>query len=249
MKKYIRIGLAGVLLFTACHGKDDLAKKKEEMAKLQASRENLDTQIDSLQSQIDKLDTAAAAAKKAKLVTVQTIAPGVFKHYIELNGKVDANNVSFVAPRGGPGVVTQLFVQQGDHVRKGQVLLKLDDAVIEQAYNTSKQAITTAQTQLSYLQDIYQRTQNLYNQGVGSKVNLLTAQNNVANAQNQLAIAQKQSQQALEQLNTTSVTSDVDGVVNIMTVKVGETFGSVGSGQIEIVNNGDLKAIASVPEN
>ena len=68
----------------------------------------------------------------------------------------------------------------------------------------------------------------MWNQNIGTEVQLLTAKNNVANAEDQLKAAQENAKVVLEQLNTTSVTSDVDGVADQVTVKVGELFGSHG---------------------
>ncbi|MEI9935409.1 MAG: hypothetical protein WDM71_11305 [Ferruginibacter sp.] len=52
------------------------------------------------------------------------------------------------------------------------------------------------------------------------------------------------------QLNTSNVYSDVDGVADIMTVKVGEIFSGGSQGDvIKIVNNSALKVTAVIPEN
>ena len=58
---------------------------------------------------------------------------------------------------------------------------------------------------------------------------------------------QEQIKVTAEQLNTTNVYSDVDGIAETVMVKVGELFG--GMGQIKIVNTSHLKVIANVPEN
>jgi len=50
-------------------------------------------------------------------------------------------------------------------------------------------------------------------------------------------------------VKTAEVYSDVSGVADLVTVKRGEIFGSVGSGVIKIVNNSLLKATSNMPEN
>ncbi|UAY52185.1 efflux RND transporter periplasmic adaptor subunit [Ferruginibacter albus] len=249
MKQYLIIGTTAVIvLLSSCGGKKDnnggLSEKKAQLEKLKE-------QVKTLQAEVDKLDTSAANAQKAKLVAVQTIQLSDFTHYIKLQGKIDAENISYIAPSGAPGLVKAVYVKQGDHVRKGQALLKLDDAVMKQAYVTAQQNVENAKTQLAYLQNIYQRQQNLWNQNIGTEVQVISAKNNAATAENQLKTAQESAKQALAQLNTTNVNSDVDGIADIVNIRVGETFqGMTQQGpQIEIVNNSNLKAKGVIPEN
>jgi len=250
MKQYLIIGTATALLFLSSCGagnKDNAAilkDKKDQLEKLKADEKTL-------QDEISKLDTSSANAQKAKLVTVETIQGSDFNHYIKLQGRVDALNISYIAPRGNPGLVKAVYVKQGDVVKKGQLLLKLDDAVIKQGYATAQQNVENAKTQLAYLQNIYQRQQNLWNQNIGTEVQLITAKNNVASAEDQLKTAQESAKQSLEQLNTTNIVSDVDGIADQVNVRVGETFqGVTASGpQIEIVNNSALKVKTTIPQN
>jgi len=252
MKQYLMIGVTAIFLLSSCGGgKDTLAAKKAQMEQLKADKQKLDDQIKSLQAELDQLDPSSGDAQKAKLVAVQTIALTDFKHYIQSQGKVDALNISYISPTGGPGVVKELYVQQGDQVKKGQLLLKLDDAVLKQNYTAAQQNLQTLNTQVAYAQDIYNRQQNLWSQGIGTEVQLLTAKNNVANLKDQLKTAEENVKAVWEQVNTTNVYSDVSGVADQVNVRVGETFtGATAQGpQIEIVNNSNLKVTTSIPEN
>jgi len=252
MKQYLVIGITAMFLLSSCGGsKDQLTAKKAEMEKLKIEKQQIDDSIASVQAVIDKLDTTSADAQKAKLVAVQTIALTDFKHYIQSQGKVDALNISYISPAGAPGVVKEIYVQQGDQVKKGQLLLKLDDAIIKQNYTAAQQNLQTLNTQVAYAQDIYNRQQNLWSQGIGTEVQLLTAKNNVANLKDQLKTAQENVKSVWEQVNTTNVYSDVDGVADQVNIRVGETFSgaTLGGPQIEIVNNSNLKVTTSIPEN
>lgn len=216
--------------------KDDLAGKKSELEKLKGEKSKLDDQIRVLEDEIAKLDTTAAASH-GKLVAITTVAEQPFEHFIDLQGRVDADNISVVTPRGGPGQVKSIFIKKGDIVHKGQVLLKLDDAV------TLKQ-LQTLKTQLAYAEDILRRQKNLWEQGIGTEVQLKTAENSVNSLR--------------DQINTltagwemTNVTSDVDGYVEQLNLKPGETFvGMAGTvPQIQIVNTSSLKIVTELPEN
>lgn len=211
-----------------------LGEKKAELAKLQTEASDLAKKISTLEAEILKLDTAAAAAAdKGKLVALTTVALQDFSHFIELQGRVDADNISYVTPRGGPGQVKQIFVQKGDVVRVGQPILKLDDRIILQQQDQLK-------SQLAFAQDLLRRREDLWKQNIGSEVELLSARNNVTQLEKQLVTLK-------EQWSMTNVMAEVNGVVDDVMVKVGEIF--QGGPQIRIVNTSSLKVVTDVPEN
>lgn len=211
---------------------NSLAQKKARLEQLKKQQDDLNKQIAALQAEIIKEDPSASP-EKAKLVAIEKLATGNFTHYINLQGKVDAENIAYVMPRGQGGQVKAVYVKQGDYVKKGQLLLKLDDALI-------KQQIEQAQTQLRFAKDLYQRRSNLWKENIGTEVELTTAKNNVDQAQHQLDLLN-------EQLSYTNVYAEMSGVADEVTVKVGENFPTLG--QIKLVNTSDLKVTAQVPEN
>lgn len=238
-----------ILTLAACGGKEDksaLAKKKGELEKLKADQKGLADKISKLQDEIDKLDPNAAKAN-AKLVVLSPIGAGSFDHYIDLQGKVDAYNVAYIAPRGQGGFVKAIYVKQGDHVSKGQTILKLDGAVLSQSLAAAQQQLGGVKAQLDQAKSIYQRQQNLWKQNIGTEIQVLNAKTNMEALQSQYNAAQANIKLAQEQLNTTNIVSEIDGTVNILNVKVGEFFN--GGQQIQVVNNNDLKLTVNVPEN
>jgi membrane fusion protein (multidrug efflux system) len=251
MKKY-NVVLITLLLavIQSCGGgsdKNGLSEKKAELQKLQKERAALDEKINLLDIEISKLDSNATSTDIAKLVAVTPVSVEPFNHYIDLRGKIDAENISFITPRGMGGQVKAMFVKEGDAVKKGQLLLKLDDAIMRQSLAAARQQLEGIKTQLSFARNIYERQNNLWQKGIGTEVQLISAKTNVEGLQNQLQSVEEQVKVAAEQLNTTNVYSDVDGVAETVMVKVGELFG--GMGQIKIVNTSQLKATAIVPEN
>jgi RND family efflux transporter MFP subunit len=212
-----------------------LAGKKAQLVTLKSEQDKLTQQINTLEAEILKADPAAAAAAKAKLVALTAMAPTSFTHYIDLQGNVDAENVSMIAPRGTGGVVKQRLVNKGDVVRKGQLLLKLDDAV-------QRTQLANAQTQLAYAKDLYQRRKNLWDQKIGTEVDLINAKNSVDQATDQIKVLQ-------EQLDYTNVYADIDGIVDDITVKVGEMFSASNSqAQLRLINTDRMKVVVDVPE-
>ncbi len=229
--------------------KGELGDMKVKLEKLKKDKSGLDMQIRQLEEQIAKADPTSVQAQK--LVSVDTLRMQDFTHFIELQGKVDADNVVYVAPPGAPGIVRAIYVQAGSRVSRGQTLVKLDDALARQGVIAAQQQAGVIKSRLAQAQTLYERHQNLWKQNIGAEVNVINAKAEVDALQSQLRAAQAQVNAAQEQLNQTSVKAQISGVVDKVNVKVGEQFtGMAGQEpQIQIVNNSNLKVVTQVPEN
>ena len=243
------LSIVAMFILASCgnSAKDSNATLNDKKAELQ----KLKDQSKKLEEDITKLDTAAAKAEKPKLVALTTIAPETFTHYIDLQGKIESENISYVAPRNGGGVVRSVYVKKGDVVRKGQILLQMDDAVARQSVAVQEQSVESAKTQLALAQDVYKRRKNLWDQGIGAEIDVVKDKSTVDNITSQLNAQQESLKIAKEQLGFTTVRADVDGVAEDVNVRVGEMFtGVLGNApQIKIVNNSHLKATTQIPEN
>jgi membrane fusion protein, multidrug efflux system len=258
MKKITQISIAifATVLMASCGNskKDDAAAindKKAALEKLKSSKAKNDEEIAKLQAELEKIDSSTANAAKIKLVGIAPVTTQDFKHYIDLQGHVDAENISYISPRGMPGQVKAVYVQQGQYVKKGQLLLKLDDAIVQQQITASKQQLEGIKTQLGFAKNLYQRQKNLWEQGIGTEVQLITAKTNVESLENQLKAAGENVKIAVEQMKTTNVYSDVNGIADIVAIRVGETFQGMSAmgPQIKIVNTSNLKVVTNIPEN
>lgn len=241
-KKLMILSIAASLILSACGGsgakdsKGQLNDKKTKLEKLKADKGKLDGEIKSLEDEIAKLDPAAKS-NRAKLVGTSPVTRQDFVHYIELQGKVDANDIVIVTPRGMPAQVKEIYVKRGDMVKKGQLLMKLDDAIM-------LQQLEGLNTQLNYAQNIYNRQKNLWDQGIGTEVQLITAKNGVDALEKQIATLK-------ENWKTSFVYAPISGVADVVNIKAGEIFnGASAMGpQLQIVNSSSLKVVTEVPEN
>ncbi len=256
MKQYLVLGALALIILSGCgsskkEGNAVLNDKKASLEKLKGEQDAIGSKITELELEISKLDTSAAANQKTKLVAIKTIEASDFAHYIELQGRVDAENISYISPRGGGGQVKDVLVKQGDHVKKGQLLLRLDNAIQQQQVAATRQQLEGVKTQLALAKSLYERQNNLWTQGIGTEVQLITAKTNVTALQNQLSLIGEQIKVAQEQMNTANVYSDVSGIADVVNIKVGELFqGQTAAGpQIKIVNNATLKVVSNIPEN
>ncbi|MEO6583219.1 MAG: efflux RND transporter periplasmic adaptor subunit [Ferruginibacter sp.] len=225
-----------------------ITEKKTSIAKLKAQQGKTDAEIKKLEEELAAIDTASGNSKKVTLVGIKPVGTQDFQHYIDLQGKIDAENISYVSPRGMGGQVRALYIKAGDYVKKGQLVLRLDDAIARQSVTAARQSLEVLRTQISYAKNIYQRQKNLWDQGIGSEVQLLTAKNNVESLEKQLRSAQENVQVSVVSANTSNVYADVSGVADVVNIHVGEIF-APGSQQIKIVNTSSLKVVSNVPEN
>lgn len=227
---------AVVLLMTACGGKTELEKKKAELESLKAGQVEQSKKITALEKEIAKLDTSFKLPEKPKLVVLSPISTTAFTHYIDLQGKIETDNAAIVTPRGQGGQVKALYVKQGDNVRKGQLLMKLDDAI-------TRRQIEGVNVQLKLAKDLYQRRKNLWDQKIGTEVELLNAKTQVENLEKQIDLYN-------EDLSMSNVYAEIGGVAERVNIKVGETFSGATAAMygITIVNTSNLKVTADVPE-
>lgn len=236
MKKSLIISMLFVL--AACSGTQqenkDVTAKKAELEKLTKDRDALSEKITALESEILKLG-GSSAPEKVKLVEVTALATQDFAHYIELQGKITTEQSYYVTPRGMGGQVKQVLVKQGDQVKKGQLVMKLEDGIVQQN-------IKQVESQLAFAKNIFSRQENLWKEGIGTEVQFLSSKNNVESLEKQLDLVK-------EQLSTTLVYAEVSGIVDAVTIKVGETFMGSPMATITIINPSAMKAVVDVPEN
>ena len=223
--------------------------KKVELEKLKSEKNKTEEKIKALEAEIAKLDTGAAKSEKVKLVSVIPVTAQNFQHFIDLQGRIDAENISYISPRGMGGQVRQIFVKKGDNVRKGQLLLKLDDVVARQNVVAMRQSMGSVKTQIDLARSVYQRQKNLWNQNIGTEVQLLQAETNVKTLENQLKTMQENVKIAQEQAGLSNVYSDVSGVADEVNIHVGETFTGSPMAGIKIINTSALKVVTDIPEN
>ncbi|RYZ17473.1 MAG: efflux RND transporter periplasmic adaptor subunit, partial [Chitinophagaceae bacterium] len=172
----------------------------------------------------------------AKLVAVQPLSTDNFTHFIELQGRVESSNISYAAPRNGGGLVKAVYVTQGQAVRKGQLLLKLDDAV-------QRTQVAAVEAQLATARDLYNRQQRLWKEDIGTEVQLVQARSAVTGLEKQLATAR-------EGMSMSNIYAEASGIADEVTVHAGEMFAANPMGpHIKIVNNSALKVTANIPEN
>ena len=247
--------LLPVFLLVACGGNKgkngDVAQLRQQIEKIKKEKTALEATLRDLEQQLELADPSAA--KTALLVSVDTLQKGAFAHYIDLQGRVEAEDMAYVAPSGMGGLVKAVYVKTGQRVTKGQTLLKLDDAVARQQLAAAQQQTGMLKARVEQAQTILQRYENLWKQNIGAEISVVNARADVEALNAQLRAAQAQVAMAQEQVNMTNVKAEISGVIEEVNVKVGELFSAQAAATpgmgIRIVNNSRLKVVTNIPEN
>ena len=141
----------------------ELRVKKQELSQQQSE---IKRQIALLESKINTLDDT----KHAAIITTITLNDTIFKHYAEIQGDVETNQNIVIYPQFS-GILTQVYVKEGQKVSKGQVLAKIDDGGL-----SSQVAQVQAQTALA--KTTFERQARLWEQKIGSEIQYLQAKTN-----------------------------------------------------------------------
>lgn len=207
----------------------DLTAIRAKKTELVNAQNELKTEIDSLNAAIDKLDVK----KKAALVTAETLQDTLFKHYFEVQGNVNTDQ-NIVLYAEYTGVLTQLYVKEGQRVAKGQRLAKIDDGGLG-----SELARQEAQTALA--KTTYERQKRLWDQKIGSEINYLEAKTNYE-------AMQAATDQLRSRVGKTVITAPFSGIVDNTLADQGQVVNAGQTGVLRLVNLSDMYVEASIPE-
>lgn len=223
--KFLYIILASVIV--ACSPSD----KKAELEKLKKQKAELETKIATIEEELSKADTTSK--DKASEVAVMALSPQLFKTFIEIQGKVDADeNVSLSSEM--PGTVTKINVKVGDEVTKGQVLAETDTRAAQQQLND-------LQTNLDLAKQVFEKQKNLWEQKIGTEIQYLSAKTTKESLENKMAALQ-------EQIRMSKVVSPINGTVDAVNIKIGQAI-APGIPAINVINFANLKVKADVAES
>ena len=150
------------------------------------------------------------------------------------------------------GRIDRYFVEEGQAVRKGDVLVQLDDREYRAAVGRAEAAIVSARANLSLAESELRRGRKLSGEGVISAQELDTLVNRERVARATIAQLEAELAQSKVNLEYTTLRSPADGVVLAKLKEVGEIAvpgGFAGSGDlVRLANLGDLRAEVDVNE-
>ena len=148
------------------------------------------------------------------------------------------------------GMITEILIEEGESVSKGQVLFIIDQTPYKAAYQIAAANVKSAEAALSTAELIYQSNKDLFEQDVVSEFDLLTAQNNLIEAQARLALCKAEEVNASNNLSYTEVRSPVNGVASMIPYRVGALVSSsIAQPLVTVSDDSSVYAYFSMAEN
>jgi len=186
------------------------AQLPKNLEALNTQKAALKKQIDSLSSKLKLVEnkiTELDTTKRLAVVTTLNPKEDEFKHFIEVQGTVKADqSVELHSEMGG--TITRIYVKEGQRVRKGQTLAQLDASVINNN-------IAQLQTQVDLAKTTFERQERLWNQKIGSEIQYLQAKAQKEGLENNL-------NSLYSQANKMKVKAPFSGTIDEVFVKMGE---------------------------
>lgn len=167
---------------------------------------------------------------------VETVTPGTFEQSTSYPATIKGKQDIEIRPKVA-GFITQLCVDEGSVVKKGQPLFIIDRVQYEAQVKSARAAIKVAKSALNTQKLTVQNKKELYKRQIISDFDLQTAMDNLASCQAQLAQARANLTNALEQLSYCTVKSPANGVVGEIPYRVGSLVSSAITTPLTTVSN------------
>lgn len=201
---------------------DAIKLKRNELAASYEERVKL------LDEAIAKLDTI----EKVSLITTIQAKDTLFNHFVELQGSVDTKE-NIIINAEYSGTLLSVLVKEGQKVKKGQLLAKIDDGGLSAQ-------LSQLQVQADLAQTTFERQKRLWDQKIGSEIQFLQAKTQYESVQNSVS-------QLRSQLSKTNITAPFSGTIDEIITQQGTNI-SPGSPIMRIVNLDNMYIDVEVPE-
>ena len=193
-------GTVFILILAGCGTKQTSDDPMVQLASLKEQKSAIDAKISDLEKQ---LEAKGLIQKKLHTVGLKEIAYAPFRHYIDLQGRVDASE-SVAATSKIPGALKKVYIENGDYVKSGQLMAEIEDAVLQKN-------MAELEGQLAVATDLYNRQKSLWDQNIGSEVQYIQAKNNKESLERSMATLK-------ENMAMTKIYAPTSGTVDMVMI-------------------------------
>jgi RND family efflux transporter MFP subunit len=203
---------------------------------LKTQKEDKLKTLNALKMELSQINAAIAnldPSEKLALISMFEVKPENFDHHIEIQANIKTRQNVLLYPEYN-GTLKKVYVEEGQKVKKGKLLAQIDDAGL-------KNQLEQLQIQARLSKTTYERTQRLWDQNIGSEMNLLQAK---ATYESQL----KTVAQLKKQLQRTQILAPFSGTIDEIVANTGANLLPGQTPVMRIVNLKKMYTEASVPE-
>ena len=208
---------------------DNLKLLREKRAEIVTEQQEAHDKLVLLDEAIAKLDTV----KKVPLITTFKATEDAFNHYFEIQGNVTTKDLLVITPEYN-GILTNVYVKEGQKVNKGQILAKIDDGGLSQQ-------LAQAQIQADLAKTTYERQKRLWDQNIGSEIQYLQAKSSY---EGQVKVVD----QLKVQVAKTVVKAPFSGTIDDVITEQGSVVAAGQSQLMRLVNLNNMYIETEVPE-
>ena len=240
MKKVILL-ISLSLLLSNCgqnnEKKDDNSSIPNNLESLQSKKDELTAKINSVNLELNKINAAIEKMtinEKRVLITALDLKTVNFEHTIEIQANIKTRQNLDLYPEF-VGKLNRVFIKEGQSVKKGALLAKIDDAGLQEQLDQIKLQLDLAKT-------TFERTERLWNQKIGSEMMYLEAKTRFEGQKKQL-------DQMKRQLAKTKIYAPFNGTIDQIFSNEGANVAPGITPILRIVNLNKMYVEADVPEN
>ncbi|MCG6189509.1 efflux RND transporter periplasmic adaptor subunit [Maribellus maritimus] len=187
-------------------------------------------------------------ASQIREYLVQEVTPRDITLYQEFPATLEGEQTVEIRPRVA-GYIEKILVDEGDYVKKGQILFQLNANDIRAQVRSAEAQVKVAESQVATAQINLEKTEPLVAKNIVSEFQLQSNKTALQSANAQLAQAKANLANAKANLEYTLITSPTDGIIGTFPYRVGSLVNSsITSPLTTVSNTSNMRAYFSINE-
>jgi HlyD family secretion protein len=192
--------------------------------------------------------TSLADKATAPLVSVMTPDVKAVTSHVTFTGAIAARYDEPIGNDGETGRIVAVYVEAGDHVKRGQVLARLNDSVLVQQVNRLAATLEQARAQAELSQAEYRRAQSVAAAGALSAEDIEKRRASAITDTANVKVAEAQLAEANARVMRMRITAPIDGVVLTRKAEVGQISNPGGEALFRVASGGEVEMRGQLAE-
>ncbi len=181
-------------------------------------------------------------------VSVTEVGISAVPTTVSIIGTIAARYDMPIGVEGDGGRVTAVYVEAGDHVKRGQVLVHLNNSVLEPQVTNLEAALDQARAEAELAEAEYQRARSVGASGALSAEETQRRKSSAVTAAAHVKVATAQLEEAKARLARADIRAPADGIILTRSVEVGQTSMPGGEALFRLSKDGETELRGQVAE-